>query len=260
MLFSRCWPQLEALAKEFIKFGGKYSVFERDGEGDSGGSGASDVEGAQAYSIEPPGGTTTSRGPLPDIEAFLSRARSSITAVQLPRRIKWAVLHCSQYESLIEKLRQFNDALVDLMDNNIQTAIHQSTRETQLSVLQLHNKVDDLNQLIKALLPSKQVDALGGVLPESSAKQSASSTAANQDAEDTSLASLAHFKALNATLDSGDHLNHEVALELGFAQLQEQVRGTVLSRSDIMAGRPFRGTERKSKQCYVPLRPRKTQR
>jgi hypothetical protein len=142
---------------------------------------------------------------MPDLKKLWTQTRDSIRTAHLPERLKWAVVDKERYESLIDKLKALNDALLDLMDSNLTRAIHASTQETKLSVLQLHNKLDDLDQLIKALLPTAgrlstsantSIEAIGRGL--SSPSSSSATRRYNEDAQaedDFAITELARFKA-----------------------------------------------------------------
>ena len=52
---------------------------------------------------------------------------------------------------MLEHLTRLNDGILSIMGTNMQREIHRATQETTRAVLELYNKVDDLDQLVKAL-------------------------------------------------------------------------------------------------------------
>ena len=146
--------QMEALTVGFVRYKGEYGGLVPDTEGLGSGyllsTGANQGDSTEADAAEL----------IPDIRRFLAKARHSVSATKLPERVKWAVQDRDKYEKLVSRFEELNTALVDLVNSRLQDAIHSSTSATRLSVLQLHDKVDDLNQLIKALQPSKGLESL----------------------------------------------------------------------------------------------------
>jgi len=70
---------------------------------------------------------------------------------QLPKRIRWAMWDQDKFKGLSDRLKEMNDCLIDLADNSMKTQIMNMTKETNINLLGLHSKVDDLGQLVKAL-------------------------------------------------------------------------------------------------------------
>ncbi|MCJ1381955.1 hypothetical protein MMC17_005067 [Xylographa soralifera] len=132
---------------------------------------------------------------FPDTMHFLKKTKRSMPLVRgLPRRLKWASFYKDRYESLISRLRDFNDVLIDLVDSDARMAISRSTRETNTTILHLHGKVDELAELIQALVPDKNPEAL----PILASRHAIPSNMVRAH----ELAGLAYFKALNTTIQA----------------------------------------------------------
>lgn len=134
---------------------------------------------------------------FPDISRVLKANRFSATLVQqLPKRLKWAACEKNKYIKLISRFRELNDALIDLADSDARVAIREVTRETNITVLHLHSKMDELFQLTKALIPDTSP-----MTPISSVFSISSShfTEAEQVRE---LADLATFKFANIRIQN----------------------------------------------------------
>lgn len=70
--------------------------------------------------------------------------------VDLPTRLQWAAIKQEKFEGLVEKLISYNDSIVSLLDRTTIQQIHDNQLLSQLTLLQLTNKVDDLQQLMLA--------------------------------------------------------------------------------------------------------------
>jgi hypothetical protein len=140
--------QMKALATSFIKYKDRYDSLVSDFEVNEDHEQISLTQSALKASID-----DNFRDFVSDIERFLDEIRHIATFSTLSKRVRWAIQDNDKFEELINRLNELNDALLNLLDTNVSKNILKSTRETRMSVLQLHNKIDDLNQLIKALLP-----------------------------------------------------------------------------------------------------------
>lgn len=154
---------------------------------------------------------------------FLKKARDSTPLLHsLPKKLKWVTFYKDKYERLITRLREFNDVLINLVDSDARVAIGKSTRETNITMLHLHSRTDELFQLVKALspnttscLPSPLVTGL----------QQTSSLDTQQRHE---LAALAYFKAVNTSIqgDTSSSLRNPVSEST-------RLRSLKLARSDF---------------------------
>ncbi len=83
---------------------------------------------------------------------MLNKALRGMRDMQhVPKHFIWASWDKAKFESMLEHLTRLNDGIFSIMGTNVQREIHRATQETNRAVLQLFNKVDDLDQLIKAL-------------------------------------------------------------------------------------------------------------
>ncbi len=89
---------------------------------------------------------------FPRRSELLNKALRGVREMQhVPKYFVWASWDKAKFESMLEHLTRFNDGIFSIMGNNVQRGIHQATQETNRAVLQLYTKVDDLDQLVKAL-------------------------------------------------------------------------------------------------------------
>ena len=125
------------------------------------------------------------------------------SSLRFIKRLKWAVCDKDKFGAFVNRFVELNDALVDLVDSEARSAIRQSTRETNIGMLHIHNRVDELVDLIKALAPETNPVSTGQpqILP------SVSGLSSLQGKHD--LASLAYTKAVKTALDGEVHFNAE---------------------------------------------------
>jgi len=177
---------------------------------------------------------------FPDIMDFLKKQRHVSPLIKsLPKRLKWAAFYREKYEGLIDRLRGFNDVLIDLVDSNARIAICRSTRETNTTILHLHSRIDDLLQLFRALLPENSA----GVPVTPAATSPYDSNLYTQQKRD--LAGLAYFKAVNISIESNFHLT--------FAGPRAEERcawGMKLARSDIHLSNDLESTDDRCEADY----------
>ncbi|KAI4099032.1 MAG: hypothetical protein L6R37_006168 [Teloschistes peruensis] len=145
---------------------------------------------------------------------------SSPRIKSLPKRLKWATFYKGRYETLIVRLRDLNDVLIDLVDSEARVSIRQATRETDTTILHLHNRVDDLVQLFKALFADKSTGGTNGI---SSAWRDGIDIQQRQN-----LAKLAYFKAVNTSIEDNTFL-----ASCGPLIGADRVPGQRLRRSDV---------------------------
>jgi hypothetical protein len=70
----------------------------------------------------------------------------------IPNRVRWAAFDKSAFEGLLQKFSTLNDSITSLLDKNLQREILSVTQDTNRGVLQLHDNLADLQQLVKATL------------------------------------------------------------------------------------------------------------
>lgn len=233
--------QMQALATGFIKYKGRYGSLVPDLEANED---HEQVPLAQSALEASTGGNF--RDFVPHITRFLDEALHIATSSTLPRRVRWAIQDNDKFEGLINRLKELNDALLNLLDTNVGKNILETTRETRMSVLQLHNKIDDLNQLVKALLPisghSKgSGDSIGWIQEyegEYRIKTNPVSHASRRMIEpiqkdDMIIAKLARFKASNASIEEGTSLDSQIVKDLAIAQPDTRLKDARLPRKFI---------------------------
>ena len=229
--------QIEVLVTGFIKYKGKYSSLVPDSDDSQ--SSWEDYTSRMELDDTPNSDVSDF---VPNITRLWQHARLSISSAQLPQRIRWAVQDKVKYEGLIDRLRELNDALLSLVDSNLRSAIHQSTHETRLSILQLHSKVDDLTQLIKALLPNLGDTNLHIALESREPFDGSNVLASHlslqghgdsQIEDDVLIAKLARFKVLNSSIEEGASLDNHLMKELSIAEPQAVSKGMRVSRSSL---------------------------
>lgn len=124
---------------------------------------------------------------------------------QLPKRLQWAMVEQGQFESLIHKLIAYNDSIEGLLDKTMMDDLQASQFQTNLAMLQLNSKVDQLMEISLAMrIPSQQPVPF----PETPLCQNACAPNGQNEAN-LDLARLADFKAIDLRLevqDIGDEL------------------------------------------------------
>ena len=181
--------QIHSLTTDFIKYKNKFGVLVPD-----------EFEQTKQETVIH-NSDDSGLGNFPDAIDF-SKTQSHIGPLikGLPKRLRWAAFYKDKYEGLINRLRGFNDTLVDLVDSDARIAIRQSTRETNTTILHLHNRIDDLIHLVKALLSDESASLL---LNTGTASQCASHHRTRQKVD---LANLAYFKAVNTSIEGNLHV------------------------------------------------------
>ena len=184
--------QVQLLVKEFEKWQLRY-IGNRTEDLEAGSEVRSDT-GLSGETL----GTQERINRFPKRNDLLKKALRGMREVQhVPKYFAWASWDKSKFEFMLEHLSRLNDGILSVVDNNMQRAIHRATQETNRGVLQLYNKVDDLDQLVKALkleLGQKQIED-AETLPISSGKD-----VAIDDREVDQLARLATFKSFNQSI------------------------------------------------------------
>jgi len=220
--------QIQMLATDFIKCQNKFGVLVPD-----------DIKQTdQEPTIEDLDDSSLTK--FPDVMDFLTKQLHVSPLIKsLPKRLKWAAFYREKYEGLIDRLRGFNDVLIDLVDSNARIAICRSTRETNTTILHLHSRIDDLLELFKALLPEKSAGA--PVIPAAASPHD-SNTYTQQKRD---LAGLAYFKAVNISIESSFHLTFA-----GPRAEERCARGMKLARSDIHLSNDLESTDDRCEADY----------
>jgi len=204
--------QIQALVREFIQVRGRYEKYL---------SLEDDMLEESDFIRRIPGSADLMRKLLRSLEV----------AQRLPKRLRWAMWDQDKFKGLVGRLKELNDSLVDLVDNSIKMQVFQMTTETNINLLGLYNKVDDLRQLFMALMQEKDS---GGALSLHSSQHNSQgrSTSQYREGNDTELLGLTRFKALNQAIEQGT-LDTSIAKELDLQQPSEQMKSSELDRTDI---------------------------
>ena len=177
---------------------------------------------------------------FPDLRLFLKRTRPSVPFIHgLPKRLKWAGFYKDRYEQLINRFRDFNDILIDLVDSEARVAIRESTRDANSTILHLHTKIDELVNLTKALMPetptwSETSSPIASHFPDIEQKRD--------------LLGLAYFKAVNTTVENNSYFTSDYA-DIGGKQLAE----IKIARSDVQVFSAFEDTSDRCEGEYHPV-------
>ncbi|KAI9799617.1 MAG: hypothetical protein M1833_003932 [Piccolia ochrophora] len=110
-----------------------------------------------------------------------------------PKRLKWAQFDQAKFEQLVKRLTDMNDHLHGLLDENLSNKLLHTQHQTQMEVLQLHNSVNDIKELVKALSISRVVLESSSAITDSSANK----IRQRNGEEERRLAQLAKFKEFN---------------------------------------------------------------
>ena len=177
-----------------------------------------------------------------DRMCFRKKARDPTPLLRaLPKRLKWVTFFKDKYEKLINQLRELNDVLIDLVDSDARVAIGRSTRETNTTMLHLHNKIDNLSQLVQALSPNSACDLSTLFVKR---VQQTSSLDTQQKHE---LAALAHFKAINTWIHDDTPSSLKMSVFKG-----TKLRDLNLARSEFHL---FPTLEHDSDRCEAEYQP-----
>ena len=218
--------QLYGLALDFVKCNDKYAYLVPDEE-----------DGSQSQTLD---ATEWGLNRFPDLMLFLKKPKPSVSMIQgLPKRLKWAGYYRDRYEKLINRFRDFNDTLIDLVDSEARMAIRESTRETNTTILHLHTKIDELVTLTKALMPET---------PTGSANSSPTESHLAEFQQKDELLRLAYFKAVSTTVENNSYFTLKNP-EIEGRQLAEFKIG----RSDIQLYSAPDATGDRSEAEYHPL-------
>jgi hypothetical protein len=135
------------------------------------------------------------------INALLRRTLKVLEKTpQVPKRLQWAIVEQDKFEELIEKLISYNDSVVSLLDRASIDQLHEMQVQTQLVMLQLSNKIDDLKQLSLAMQVKTNTDTQLAYAYKSTWSISATATSRSDDG--TSLSQLAIFKVQQTSIES----------------------------------------------------------
>ena len=135
----------------------------------------------------------------PQRSTLLAKALKALEkTAQVPTRLEWALVKQDKFEDLVGKLISYNDSMVSLLDRTTIQQLFEIQMQSQLAMLQLSSKVDELKQLALA----NQIQTRDS-LPASLSIQAGSLAMMTQDQPDdvANFAGLASFKAQQMSLD-----------------------------------------------------------
>ncbi|KAK5097621.1 hypothetical protein LTR70_000666 [Exophiala xenobiotica] len=140
---------------------------------------------------------TTQRSEKDSLLAEAIRAWDKTT--EFPTRLQWALVKQEKFERLVEKLINYNDAIVSLLDRTTIQQLHDMQVQSQLTMLQLTSQVDDLHKLALAIQvqTSDRINA-----PPTNQVQRAPGVSARNPYGGSSFARLATFKAQQLALET----------------------------------------------------------
>ena len=135
------------------------------------------------------------------IERAKKMALSAIdNAPSTPKRLRWAQFDSPKFESLLTRLKELNDFMHGLMDDNQSKELLHTQRQTLMETLQLHNSIAELKQLVRALSTSDS--AAAAAQARSTGRNAPADMMERQIEQRESIAHLAQFKEFNLGLDS----------------------------------------------------------
>ena len=139
--------------------------------------------------IEPPN-PTSQRRRASTRKALLERVLNvSDKSTRAVSRLQWAMIKRDSFEKLVDKLIMFNDRVESLLDRNALGELHDMQAQSNLMLLQITDEVSQLRMLVEALnISRKPFDHIDY-------KKLGNNAFPRQGSPDSTVASLAHFKA-----------------------------------------------------------------
>lgn len=151
----------------------------------------------------------------PKRKRFIEKAIKAwkTTSQEGPKRLRWAAFDKGAFEGLLQKFSMLNDNITGLLDKRLQEEIYSTTQDTNRGVLQLHQDIADLQQLVKATL----VLTLKSQVPSAPPPYEASTDRKDNVSGLDLLAQLARFKAFNESIEAESALDVSASdvLQLG---------------------------------------------
>lgn len=151
-------------------------------------------------SVRHPGQLTI---PLPQKNALLAKAiRAWEKTTEFPTRLQWVFVKQEKFGRLVEKLISYNDSIVSLLDRTTIQQLYDMQVLSQLTMLQLTNKVDDLHRLALAIQVQTTSSDGMGASPTSQIRDVPGIFGRKLD-NSSGFARLASFKAQQMKLEAG---------------------------------------------------------
>jgi len=122
---------------------------------------------------------------------------------ELPERLQWAMVKQKDFETLISRLIGYNDSIENLLDKVTTKDLQISQYQTNLAMLQLNDKVDQLMDISRAM----KIPSQSPVSPTMTSISQGIDAAAGYAEATADVVLLAEFKAqLNSKDDSNEEL------------------------------------------------------
>jgi Prion-inhibition and propagation len=118
---------------------------------------------------------------------------------EIPKKLRWATFDKAKFEGLLQRLGELNDFLQGLMDESQTRTLQRVQHQTYMEILQLHNNLEDLKQLVRALSSEPTAGPRSGGIGAYTGETSTETI--YQKEEKRSLERLARFKVFNTTID-----------------------------------------------------------
>ncbi|KAI9838187.1 MAG: hypothetical protein M1837_002616 [Sclerophora amabilis] len=230
--------EIRNLLDNFGKLNGRYDALLP--VNDSGGSMRVEVGGeceSHQTSKTPSEGSKSSRFPRGTNKIMKLALDTIDNAPSAPKRLRWATFDKEKLTTLLMRLGELNDFMQSLMDENQSKALLQTQHQTYMEILQLHNSVHDLKQLVRALSVS-DVNTNQQATNEVSRSPSSVDIMTMQRKEKQSLADLARFKEFNADIENSTERTNTELKRSSFSFDMEQENGTTDRRVDAVFQSP----------------------
>ena len=147
-------------------------------------------------------------------------------APQFPRKLQWALVKQDCFESLIEKLIGYNNAVEALLDSSAVEQLKSMQVQTYMAILQLNSNVDELKQISMAMQVKTTRDLGDRIMTGSRGPEGRER---GGDYGHADLACLADFKAQQISLEEGNSTLEP--MDSSEVTLQEQGADSVRSEA-----------------------------
>lgn len=138
---------------------------------------------------------------------------------EFPVRLQWAVVDQKKFERLVEKLISYNDSIVSLLDRSTIQELYDMQVQSQLTMLQLTSKVEELHKLALAIQVQTSDSASSSL---GSQIQRVASVSGRIPDDNSDLARLASFKAQQITLEEDSLAAHTGLIDRALVALTDE--------------------------------------
>jgi len=148
--------------------------------------------------------TPSQRGPPNKTDTLMRKTLGIFEKTkELPERLQWAMVKQKDFETLISRLIGYNDSIENLLDKVTTKDLQISQYQTNLAMLQLNDKVDQLMDISRAM----KIPSQSPVSPTMTSISQGIDAAAGYAEATADVVLLAEFKAqLNSKDDSNEEL------------------------------------------------------